>query len=201
MEENPTHNIKELTNLSKFGIQPDREVVYNSFSHKDWIVYWTDEKMLSSKNLDLIGPILKGIRLPEMVYGFNRFALVNTKRDFLFEVNPFDMLNLSSFKEREECYIQKNNQNQSSEKTGDDKFKRIYYIPKELKVQYAEKWKNVKVDRDDIIKSEPTTDWSYSSPYMGTIRNITSSVIYKAGIERNDNIKVEFTEEDIPLNR
>ena len=163
--------------------------------------------MLSSKNLDLIAPVLKVHRLPEMVYGFNRLALVNEKKDILFEVNAFDMLDLSSFKEREFYYLEKGNKNELNEKIeGNEKYKRIYFIPKELKVQYAEKWKTIKVDRDDIIKTEPTADWSYSSPYMGSISNITSHKIFNKEkknnqITQNKSITIENSNEEIPLHR
>ena len=133
--------------------------------------------------------------------------MVNEKKDFFFEVNTFDMLDFSSFKEREHFYIENCKESKFNvDIEGNDKYKRVYYIPKELKVQYAEKWKTIKVDRDDIIKTEPTADWSYSSPYMGTVSSITSHKIFnkentKNAIIPNKNIRIEITDEEIPLNR
>jgi hypothetical protein len=203
MEENTHYNIKEILNYSDKGIISDKDINFNTFSQKDWNIYWTDEKMFSSKNLDIISPFLKIQRLPEMVYGYNRLVLVNEKKDFLFEISPIDMLDLSSFKERERFFTEKGKENDKEHSEANDKYKRIYYIPNELKVQYAEKWKTIKVDRDDIIKTEPTADWSYSSPYLGTISNITSHRIYlKSGkIIPNNDIKTHITDEEIPINR
>ncbi len=203
MEENTNYNIKEILNYSDKGIQSEKDINFNTFSQKDWNIYWTDEKMFSSKNLDIISPHLKIQRLPEMVYGYNRLVLVNEKKDFLFEVSPIDMLELSSFKERERYFTEKGKEIDKENSEANDKYKRIYYIPNELKVQYAEKWKTIKVDRDDIIKNEPTADWSFSSPYLGTISNITSHRIFnKSGvIIPNNSIKIQITDEEIPINR
>lgn len=203
MEENKNYNIKEIINYSDKGIISDKDINFNTYSHRDWNINWTDEKMFSSKNLDIISPFLKIQRLPEMVYGYNRLVLINEKKDFLFEVSPFDMLEFSSFKERERYYTEKAKENNKENSEENCKYKRIYYIPNELKVQYAEKWKLIKVDRDDIVKTEPTADWSYSSPYMGTISNITSHKIFNksGGINPNNNINIEITDEEIPLHR
>ena len=214
MELKSNINIQEIINYSDIGINNDNEIKFENFSHKDWQIYWSSEKMFSSKNLDIISPVLKVQRLPEMVFGYNRFVLINEKKDFIFEINPFDMLDLSSFKEREKYFTEKDIKNISTEKNvldekiekslNNDNYKKIYYIPKELKVQYTEKWKSLKVDRDDIQKSEPMADWSYSSPYLGTISNLSSHKILLNKSENqstNKDISIEFTEEDIPLHR
>jgi len=107
-------NIEEFNNYSDLGIVSDQEIKFETFTQKDWKIFWTNEKMFSSKNLDLIAPTLKVPRLPEMVYGYNRFTLINEKKDFLFDVNTFDMLDLSSFKERDKYYLEKGKVNVTS---------------------------------------------------------------------------------------
>jgi type 2A phosphatase activator TIP41 len=69
--------------------------------------------------------------------------------------------------------------------------KKIYYVPPQVKVQYHKTWDNIKVDRDDIKRVEPTSDWSFSSPYMGYISSIAKSEISSFYPEVKDDKKFD----------
>ena len=203
MDINSTFNICELTNYAEFGIKLE-SIKFESFFHKNWKIFWSNDKIFSSKNIDLISPHLKIHKLPEMVYGNNRFILINETKDFVYEINPFDMLNFSSLSEREKYYKHKNKRaltNMYENETNiQEKCKTIYYIPRDLKVQFSIYWQNLKLNR----VQPATMDWSYSTTYLGSISNLTTHRIYTNHINKtrmihpNKNVSVDFTDEDIP---
>lgn len=194
-------------------VDPNREIKFEHVksNDKEWHFFFTTDKMLSSKELDLIGDKVKS-KLPSMFYGFNRFYITNPKKNFIFEINPIKMMDLCNFKERNSRLL--NLENKENLKPLMDS---IYYFPPDIKVQFYEKWKNIKCDRKDIQKKEPTDDWSYSTPYIGNFGTLRSHSIFEnnsaqfttnfenfrntddAHVKDGCNISVELTNEDIPL--
>ena len=89
-----------------------------------------------------------------------------------------------------------------------------------MKVQYYNKWKSIKFDnRDDVKTMTPTFDWSFSSTYMGNISSLNKHNLFKENnkilsyhfknIEQNKNefdiefsdFRIEQSDQDLPLNR
>jgi hypothetical protein len=228
MEDNNNNNNNNSNNNNKFNhhcqlylaeiIDPDREIKFEHVksNDKEWHFFYSTDKMLSSKELDLLSN--KAIsKLPSMFYGFNRFYITNPKNNFIFEINPLKMMDLCNYKERYSRLFDK-------EKTQNPLFNSIYYYPPDLKVQFYDKWKNIKCDRSDIQKKEPTDDWSFSTPYIGDFTQINKHKIYENNISqfnshfenlkikevkeikddaqnnnKDNNISIELTNEEIPL--
>jgi len=212
-------------------VEPEREIKFEHVksNDKEWHFFYSTDKMLSSKELDLIGDNVKS-KLPSMFYGFNRFYITNPKNNFIFEINPIRMMDLCNYKERNSRLF--NMEIAEKEKSQKPLLDSIYYFPPDLKVQFYDKWKNIKCDRNDIQKKEPTDDWSYSTPYIGDIGRINKHKIYENNVAQfnshfenlnnlnnlknkeidhaqskdiendingNGNISIELTNEDIPL--
>lgn len=223
MEDNNEKKINPHTQLFLAEIvDPEREIKFDHVksNDKEWHFFSSTDKMLSSKELDLIDDKVKS-KLPSMFYGFNRFYIINPKYNFLFEINPIKMMDLCNFKERNSRLFTNENINNKQNPLLDS----IYYFPPDIKVQFYDKWKNIKCDRKDIQKREPTDDWSYSTPYIGGICQLKKHNIYENNASqfninfenlkdkendanskdeahvKNNEFKayVELTNEDIPL--
>jgi type 2A phosphatase activator TIP41 len=180
-------------------VEPMAQIDYEHYDHKDWHFYWNIQQMLSSKELDQLGDKMKVNRLPDMLFGYNRFYFANPAKDFLYEINPLQMLDMSAYAERDHYFIKS-----LDELNGRLNF--IYNIPKEVKVVYYEKWKTLKVDRDDIQKIDPTMDWSFTSCYMGWIDQLSSHNIFdqtKLEVDpfAKNSIIIEKTTEELPVHR
>ena len=48
MDINSTFNICELTNYAEFGIKLE-SIKFESFFHKNWKIFWSNDKIFSSK--------------------------------------------------------------------------------------------------------------------------------------------------------
>jgi type 2A phosphatase activator TIP41 len=61
----------------------------------------------------------------------------------------------------------------------------------------------MKVDRDDVQTLDATMDWTYCSPYMGTLSPLDKHKLFETGLFKSDsqNYKIEKTNESIPVNR
>ena len=145
----------------------NKEICLKKFSHKGWDFYHHTEYMMNSVDLDLLCKEKDSCKLyidhlPEVFYGYNRLFIVNKEKNFSYEFNPIQFMAQTKYDIRQQLY--------------DDK--KIYYIPPQVKVQYYKTWEKIKVEgRDDIKRVEPNSDWSFSSPYMGTITSIAKSEI------------------------
>ena len=145
----------------------NKEITLSKFSHKGWDFYSHSEYMMNSVDLDLLckekdSSKLYIDHLPEVFYGYNRLYVVNESKNFCYEFNPLQFMSLTKFDIRQKLFDEKD----------------IYYVPPEVKVQYHKTWENMKLEgRDDIKRIKPTSDWSFSSPYMGFYSSIYKSSI------------------------
>jgi len=144
----------------------------------EWDFFYNTQNMLSSKELDMLMDKVKTNRLPDMFFGYNRFYIANAKHNFLIEIDPIQMVDLSHFSERNLRFVNINDPKALIKKDS------IYYIPNEIKVQFWDKWKNIKTDRDDIQKRDPTSDWTFTTAYMGGITNLKSHKIFEENIQK-----------------
>ncbi len=176
----------------------------------DWDFFYNNKKMLSSKELDSLIDKIKTNRLPDMFFGYNRFYIANAKHNFVLQIDPIEMVDLCLFNERNGRFI-------NIKENNEIKINSIYFIPNEIKVQFWDKWKNIKVDRTDIQKKDPTSDWTYTTAYMGDIRNLNTHKIFEGNSEifksKYDHIDFEYnnkenqlitvvpTDEELPLDK
>ena len=212
-------NSKNSTNQAKSNlpytikIEPSTEIHLEHEKFEDWDFFWNVERMLSSKEMDIIADRVKINRLPDMLFGNNRFYIVNAKHNFVYEINPLHMLDLGSYSLRSEKLLseEKISKGEFSSQDKDPNF--IYFIPDDVKVQYYEKWKNMKIERDDVKKLDPVEDWTFSSSYMGTIIQLDRHGLLSNNVElfseangydpfkKYNNVKIEKTAEGLPVHR
>ena len=208
----------------KIEIEPNKTVIsIMNEKFKDWDFFWNIEKMLLSSELDLLQEKLKNKTMPEMMFGHNRFIMVHTKSNLAFEVSPLTMLDSAVYELQEKKLNDKNNLNSLN---GLNCF---YFKPKEVKVQFYEKWKNLKVENEDVKRVAAISDWTYSSGYMGEFLNFQETSLFNYNKQffqkcnlnlKNNNLnnnnnnnnnndsnsndslyKLELTDEEIPVNR
>jgi hypothetical protein len=147
-------------------------------AESNWDFFYNTQKMLSSKELDMLMDKIKTNRLPDMFFGYNRFYIANNKYNFLLEIDPIQMVDLCHFNERNSRFVDIKDPNAKINKES------IYYIPNDIKVQFWDKWKNIKVDRNDIQKRDPTSDWTFTTAYMGGIAKLKSHKIFEENAEK-----------------
>lgn len=153
-------------------------------AESDWDFFYNSQKMLSSKELDMLMDKIKTNRLPDMFFGYNRFYIANAKHNFLLEIDPIQMVDICHFNERNSRFVNVKDPNAKINKDS------IYYIPNDIKVQFWDKWKNIKVDRNDIQKRDPTSDWTFTTAYMGGISKLKSHKIFE---ENSDKFKAQYS--------
>ena len=207
-------NLNQSIDYSEVGIKHE-DIQFENYNQEGWEFFHSNKKMFSSKELDQVESIMKLKKLPDMFYGFNRFIIVNKTLDIIIDFNALDMLNFATFEERDKNLNKEVKNYSNKEYKGClDKIdlskepcfnlNTIYHIPSELKVQFADKWKLVKVERDDIEKRDPVFDWTYSTPYMGTISNLSENKIWVNSNKKTEHIqkfKIIPTLEEIPVGR
>lgn len=193
MVDNKTFNI---------DIEPDTNINLEHIKFDEWDFFWNVEKMLTSKELDLLGEKVKVKNLPEMMFGHNRFFIVNQNKNFIIEISPIQMLDLSVFTE------QKSKLAEAGSRPVGQNLNFVYYEPKNVRVQYYDKWKNIKHQREDVQKVESVSDWTYSSPYMGNIEKLSEHNLnknnqgrFKDNLDSSNNIRIEASSEELPVHR
>lgn len=199
-----SNKIEKFENTFTVKVEPATVINLEHEKMKDWDFLWNVERMLSSKEMDMISDKSRINRLPDMFFGNNRFYIINVKNNFIYEINPLKMLDLGNFSYREEKLVK----DESLSKPQDLNF--IYYIPKDVKVQFYDKWRNIKVDRDDVKKIDPVEDWTFSSSYMGSLEHLDKHPVFHSNInlfESFDSFKkykpleIQKTEENLPIDR
>ncbi len=208
-------NVNKSIDYSEVGIK-NEPTIFENFRQEGWEFYHVNRQMFSSKEIDLIEPTMNVRKIPDMFYGFSRLLVVNKKLDVLLDFNSIDMLNYSSYKERalhlykdvknfsDKEYYNNIDKIQINEQEVITNLNTVYFIPSEQKVQFADKWKSPLVDRDDIEHREVEQDWTWSTPYMGTVKNLSESNIWE-GTNKKPESKPKFkivpTKEELPMQR
>lgn len=177
------------SNKTEICVPPNnKKIQLEIHNDHDWDFYYLNEHMMPSKEMDELTKEVKVHHLPEVFYGYNRLIMVNKANEFYYEISPIDLINLTSYEVRK-AYLNKD---------------LIYYDPVDAKVQYHSTWKDIKIDRDDIRKTEPVEDWSYSSSYMGSYGHISNSPlnsIYNSSKDSMKEFKVLQTSQQLPIER
>lgn len=214
----------------KIKIEPEKEITLSSFQQNnekdinpnETVFLWNSQPMLSSKELDILSDKVKAPKIPDMFYGYNRFYILFPRKcNFIYEINPIQMLDLSNYLLMNEVYVHTEKQEKDEKEGSGSNENCIYYKPSPLKVQFYEKWKEIKVpDNVELEKIEATADCFYASSYMGHASKFSNHLIYKQYMENklnssnsdllkgfieisegNTRIKRELTDENIPIER
>ena len=192
-------------------IEPEKELLLNGYqlnndvkyNPDDFLYLWNTHSMLSSKELDMLEDRVKSPKLPEMLFGYNRFYIIfPSKYNIIYEVSPIDAIDYSVYDIRDKLYVDLSNPFKDSKDINITTDKKtihkknnesnsslvncIYHIPNEYKIQFYEKWKNLKVpEKTDVQESTATSDWSFSSAYMGSFNNLSNHNLYLQHLEGN----------------
>lgn len=179
----------------------NQQIAIETYAIKDWKFIFKKSGILPSKELDQLSDDLKLQGIPDIVYGNNIAILTNEKNNFAYEVSPQDSLSFCNFEKLNSTF------KENFDKTQD--IDTINVIPTELKIKQAEFWKNKKISENAEIKVlEKISDWTYSSPYKGSIKSLKSKEAkedLKSEMEnlsvdsKEKNIYLEKTDEEIPL--
>lgn len=210
---------KSIINDFLIKIEPEKEIALESFqiNSNSFLFLWNKQLMLSALELDMIADKVKAPKLPDMFYGYNRFYILFPKENCLiYEINPIQLLDYSTYELRNKVYISP--EDKESKDLNESNVNCIYYLPKEIKLQFHEKWKNLKVpENTEIQTQESTADWFYSTSFMGSFTKYTDHSIYHQHLEEpykklfsyNEEelksmkfqIRRELTTEDIPVEK
>lgn len=147
--------------------------------------------------------------LPSVFYGNNHFYVSNKEHNILIDFNAIDSLSYSGFEKRKQFF-----RNKTEEvKEEDDLVKSmeqlmlehsrlskdemllnlIDVIPKDIVVQQADHWKKKDTSKiKDYKEFEKTSDWTYSTPYKGTIRYLSDASKF---IKEETNLDLPFLED------
>ena len=116
--------------------------------------------------------------LPEVFYGNNHIYFINGPKNLLFEICPLDAVSYSSFAKRDE-YLRPASTVKSQALVGDDEkvLNLIDLVPKVLVVAQTDIWKKKDTSKiKDFTTVEVISDWTFSTPYKGSVRFLTNHV-------------------------
>ena len=193
----PTDKIT-VTHLPKVT-QPG--VVAESYDQNGWKFTFKKSGLLPSKELDQLCDDLNLQGIPDIVHGLSIARLQNTSKNFTYDIVPGDSLSYCNLAK------QKSNYKETYDKTTD--LDTIIVLPAEQKIKQAMYWKDKKVTEGTEIKElAKISDWTYSTPYRGTIRRLEESSktaeditagVEKLSLDSEAKPYLERTDEDIPV--
>uniref|UniRef100_A0A7S3K538 TIP41-like protein n=1 Tax=Euplotes crassus TaxID=5936 RepID=A0A7S3K538_EUPCR len=206
---------------ASFPIAPKQTVEFNKVESEGWEFYVSNKPMFNTKELDQIADVIPTQALPDIVFGYNRIYMVNKKRNFLYEFSPIDALTLCSYAVQTKRLHPDQVEETKDEASMDEETKevdqftalnRIDLKPKNVEVSMADKWKDKDTSKiEDFKELEIISDWTYSTPYKGTVLPLSENVErikqdFDLEIElqeepENSEITIERTEEEIPIHR
>ena len=170
--------------------------------------------MYSAKQLDQISDQTGTMSMPEVLYGFNRLYITNAEKDLLLEFAPIEGVSLASFAKQKALIKEKAIEQQFeglSLNLNEEELKlnQIDLIPKQLEVKDAAHWKKKDMSKvKDFKMIEVISDWTYSSPYKGSVRYLSNHIeriknetSLLLSSKAKGELRVENTEEGIPLDK
>jgi hypothetical protein len=210
-----------------FPISPKQKIDFKKIEMEGWEFYSSNLPMFNTKELDQISDVITTQTLPDIVFGYNRLFFVNKKRNFLYEFSPIDSLSLSSFalqdirlhpdskEESKDAPMEEIKEEEPSSHSDIDeitKLNRIDMKPERVEVKMAEKWKTKDTSGiEDFKEIEVISDWTYSTPYKGTILYLDKNIerikddfgleIEMDEAPEHSDIRVERCDDEIPVDR
>mmetsp|Transcript_26928 Transcript_26928/g.27967 ORF Transcript_26928/g.27967 Transcript_26928/m.27967 type:complete len:391 (-) Transcript_26928:31-1203(-) len=157
--------VTPLSNLLNKKLNPD-----------NYLFLWNKQTMLPSKELDILSDKVKSDKLPDMFFGYNRFYVVfPQEKNLILEISPIQMVDYTNFDIIKGCLVEEGKTAPDSKsQPSKDTLNCTYYFPEEVKSQFWDKWKNIKIpDMAEIQTMKSSSDWAYSSPYMGVFSHLS----------------------------
>ena len=188
------------------------------WSCKDWTVCYTKAEMLNTAELDQFSDQVKVHRTPDIFYGYNSIYLVNQKHDFVYRVTAVEALQFCAFEVREkqpllrvgvegETEEIKNQIVEQNTKFSESKeiYNPLNFIPTTILAKQSEVW--MKKDFNsikDFQKIEPISDWTYTTPYKGSLSYLSKCTIpnfVMTASSTRSSVEVGLTMEQIPFHK
>ena len=152
----------------EFPIGPSATIKFEKIEFKGWEFHYSKGPMFNTTEIDQVSDVIKTQTLPDVIFGSNRLYLVKKSRNFLYEFSPVDSLQLSAYEERTKALF----------KEGEDNdINYIDMIPENVQVPQAEIWKKKDMSKiDDYSDLVIISDWTYSTPYKGTLLKLSDHI-------------------------
>lgn len=175
--------------------EPKRTLVvaklqFEDFEHKAWRFYHSKYPMFDTKQLDQVSDTVGTMGMPEVFYGFNHLYIINPQKDILLEFSAVDALSLSAFaKQREHLKNGSTLESDFDKKVGvgsakdssaavseEKQLNQIDLMPARIEVKDSTLWKKKDMSKvKDFKQIEVISDWTYSTPYKGTVLRLSSA--------------------------
>jgi len=139
------------------------QVFTEQYAQNGWKFIFKKSAISPSKDLDQMSHDLKLQGIPDIVYGNSSAQLIFEEKNFVYEILAKDALQYANYEKRKQLFKETYDETDNAEVILDS--------PVELKIKEAQYWKDKKVSKDaDIKVLEKISDWSYSTPYRGSVR-------------------------------
>jgi type 2A phosphatase activator TIP41 len=154
--------MEQTKKISTNAPEINNDVQSETHKEKDWTFTFEKSRISTSTELDQMVDALKLQGIPDIVFGKNKFTMVYGPNNFTYRVNAADSLAYCNYEKVKNCF------QETYDKTS--KVDAINVIPAELKIKQSEFWKHKKVDdKTDVKVLEKISDWTYSTPYKGSV--------------------------------
>lgn len=197
---------------------PNDQMPPTSCTTGDWTILFTQAGMLNTLQNETFSSLVKVRRIPDAFYGYNSLYLINPKHDFVYKMDAVEAVKLCSLEERKgqdlfslsgekkleevRSFVEEENKRYSDKK---EIYNPINVIPETLLAKQSETWKKKDFSKiKDFQHIEVTCDWTYSTPYKGslaylsktTIPNFTNKVVPQSSL-----VTTFPTTEQIPMHK
>ena len=167
----------------------------------DFTITAHSSPLFNTHQLESLSQSLPGLKIPEMVYGNATVHITHFDSCFTLNFNAVDALRYCGYSTRQSCLYT----------DGELRPEHIVYVPPEVQVAMAEKWKGRTLPKNSIFREEGKeemvaigvaslyqSDWTYSTPYRGLITGLPSPTGFHP---LPLHVRLSVTEEAIPLER
>lgn len=197
MEAAPEKQVKVNLPKSKDQIQSIAKVEFQLYEAEGWRFHHSVTGMSSEKEMDQISDKVGIMGLPEVFYGFNHVYISSKEHNIVLDFNAIDSLSYSGFSKREQ-FLHKDGRNdftkpadsdeaagitegldklmleQSGLTQGEKDLNLVDVIPASIRVEQAKHWENKDTSKiKDFKQVAETSDWTFSTPYKGTVRYLS----------------------------
>ena len=187
----------------------------DKFDYVGWNFNFSKGPMMTVDQITELETKLNLQYSPSVIFGNTFGTLLCQERDFVYSINPIDMLRFTDFEHRKASLL-------VDYKDPSADLETINVLPDELKVAAAEHWAKRRMRTDaqgeKIEQLEHRGDWTFSSPYKGSIRQkslldrfsspfhdwskMSKDFLERAKEEKGEYpVSIQQTEEKIPFDR
>ena len=160
----------------------------DTFKADKWVISLKQGGMIGTEALGVLSEGL-GIRAPEIVFKESYVRISNEDLAVVYEINTLKALEMIGFEKR----------NAMLYSGGELKENSISMIPGELKAATAHRWQGKTVPKDSTFNEEESEQVPAKICDFGS--DWTFSTVYKGHFEHSGSLRVDVTDECIPVER